>query len=1113
MRPWRTRLALRRSRVQWALLSVVLLVATLASTLLATLYLLAVATETFAARAALTDAPAEDLRVVVRVAPDAPLDSVAAASQTSIDEYFGPVPYSTSTHAESALLSLPGDDEDGDASGDITLTYVASMDGVDQQIRITEGAEPTAPGEALVPYQLLEAWGLEVGDPLTLAGVFGIDDNPPLTVAGAFVALEPGTDFWRFDRLQGAGYDPATAVPFSGGRIVTDGYGPLLTDAATADQYRVATVTFEYLPDFSSTSVGQASELVERTEALERSAVSAVGVTGNDVRVTSQLDATLGAVVGSLAVTRSSVLVTGLLLLVLSVAALAQTARLMSERRHAEQSLMVARGSSGRQLLGLALIEAVVVSAITIAASPLLASVAYRALASRDAMARAGMNQDPGIPPLTWAVTGVLGVVLILVMVAPLLRRGASFIEAESAQARPRRGAAFQRGGLDLALLVLAGLAYWQLRSYESPVIADGGVARLDPLLAAGPALALLAGALVAVRLIPAASKALEALAARGRRAVMPLAAWEVGRRSARAVSAILLLTLAISIGAFSMAYLASWRQSQDDQAQYHHPADAVVTDVPGTALAQAAQVSGEDLAASAEPALNRSSVISTQTDLGFGDEELTGRPTQLVASTATGLEVYTEGRAGEDGAAAIPAALETVVPESRSVIELPDAADGIAMTVTPSTSTTALTDILVSLRAVVTDATGAVATLDLGTLAVDGEPQQVEATFAPLEDLDHLARPFSITGLQSVWLSTAGESVSAGDISAEGALTLRLSIDEISALTFDQATPVDGVDPVFAATAVEVDLGAPWYASESNVSVTSLEPDGDQLRVEMLTSATALRFRPAALAQTAQPVAESVPIVLTRSLATRLSLEPGEQVRIGLEGSSVLATVADVVPLLPSERPRQEAVITDLDALQVALVQAGAATAVPDAWWIDVADDDLDAYVGTLPAQASVTTQVGEATALKEDPLRVATQAALWLVTAAAIVLAAVGFAVHAVVTVRARLVEFAQLRAVGLGQGQLVRVVAVESVLLTVLGLAFGLGLGVALAYLVAPLVSVGADGRPPLPSVVVEIPWTTVGLLAVEAVVVVMVAIIIVAAMIRRIRPAQTLRSGEQ
>lgn len=1091
MRPWRTRLALRRSRVQWALLSVVLLVALLASTLMATLFLLADATETFAARTTLTEADPADVRLVVRIAPDDDLETVVDAPSAPVAAYLGDVPFVRAVHAETDVLSLPA------ATDERTLTYLASMDGVADHIVLTAGALPSG-GEALVPHAVAESLGLDVGDELQIAGVFGIEEQPSVVVAGTYAVSEPGTDFWRLDRFQGAAYNPATPLPFSGGRIVVDGYGPLLTDQATIARYPVGTASLTYLPDFSAVSTAQAQALIDRTETLERSLIAGVATAGDDLRVTTRLDVTLGGVVGSLAVTRSSVLVTGLLLLVLAVAALAQTARLMSERRHAEQALMVARGASGRQLLGLALIEACVVGAITAAAAPPLASAAYGLIARQPAMARAGMDQDPGIPAATWLVSGIVAVVAIAVMVAPLLRRSASFIEAESAQARPKRASAMQRGGIDIALLALAGLAYWQLQSYESPVIAEGGVARVDPLLAAGPALALLAGALVAVRLIPAASRALEGVAARGRRAVMPLAAWEVGRRPARAVSAVLLLTLAISIGAFSLSYLASWTLSQEDQARYRHPADAVVTGLTGDTTAQAA-AAGQ----AAAPALHRTAVITTQLDEGFGEDELQGRDVRLVASTAHGLAVYAEGRSGAEGAAAIPAALVPADVQARESIALPQSADGLAMTVTPSTSETALTDIYVSLRAVVTTGDGDLATLDLGILPVDGQPHRLETAFADVA---------ALAGVQSVWLSTAGDTADAAAISAEGALTLELSVDDVEALEFVSATPVDGVEPVYSSSPVDTALDAPWFAVERNVQVRSLEPDEDQLHVEMITSATALRFRPASLVQTAWPVADALPVVLTSSLATRLSLDAGDLARIGVDGASITVSVADVVGLLPSEAPRQEAIVAGLDALQLALVQAGAATAQPDQWWVDIDDEDIGAYAATLPEEAAISSRAGVATALKEDPLRVATQAALWLVTAAAVVLAAVGFAVHAVVTVRARTLEFAQLRAVGISRGQLLRVVGGESVLLTSLGLAFGLGLGVALSYLVAPLVAVGADGKPPLPAVTVEIPWATVALLAIEAVAVVVVATVIVGALLRRIDPAGTLRTAD-
>src|SRR5665647_2120553 len=106
----------------------------------------------------------------------------------------------------------------------------------------------------------------------------------------------------------------------------------------------------------------------------------------------------------------------------------------------------------------------------------------------------------------------------------------------------------------------------------------------------------------------------------------------------------------------------------------------------------------------------------------------------------------------------------------------------------------------------------------------------------------------------------------------------------------------------------------------------------------------------------------------------------------------------------------------------------------------------------------------------MQQHPLRVATQAGLWLVALAAALLAAVGFGVHATVTLRARAVEFAQLRAIGLSRRSLTAVVGAESLLLCLLGGTFGIGIGA----LLGPLGAVSADGTPPIPSVVVHIPW---------------------------------------
>jgi predicted lysophospholipase L1 biosynthesis ABC-type transport system permease subunit len=211
----------------------------------------------------------------------------------------------------------------------------------------------------------------------------------------------------------------------------------------------------------------------------------------------------------------------------------------------------------------------------------------------------------------------------------------------------------------------------------------------------------------------------------------------------------------------------------------------------------------------------------------------------------------------------------------------------------------------------------------------------------------------------------------------------------------------------------------------------------------------------------------------------------------------------------MPGGAPRNPTIVANYDEFQVMLMQTGAPSPGVTSWWTEVPPENIERYLSTLPAEAIATTRLDTVHALQDDPLRVGIQAALWLVTAAAIALAALGFGVHAVVTVRARELEFAQLRAVGLSRGALTRLISAESALLAILGTLFGLGLGIALSYLVAPLISVGPDGRPPIPAVIVDIPWGTVGLLAAEVAAVLAVVVFLVSLLVRRIDPAALLR----
>ncbi len=1106
MRPWRSRLAVRRTRVQWALVCVVILVAGLAATMLASLFLLSSATERFAARAALDNAPETTIRVSHAITVTGDPQEVIAASGTAALEFFGDVPYSTMVHLQGVVLGIPREGKS------LALGYFAFFDGIENAAVLDTGRWPENVSgdtvEAALPFQLLDDLDLSVGDELRVYNFGDRTSATVLDIVGSYRAREPGSDFWRYDAYNGAGYDPKAPVPFSGGRLTAEGFGPLLLAREELVQLSVSNMVIDYIPDFSNATLADVAGLVERSDGAERAAKVEIGANARQVTVISESKATLGRVLGSLAVTRSSVLVMGLLLLVLSIAALAQASRLMAERRHAEQHLMRARGASNRQLLYLAVVEAIVLGAITAIVAPLVANAAYRVVARAGPMVSAGMNRDPGLPPLIWVVTGIVGAVLVIVLISPLLKRGGTFVEGEQARSRPGRVTSLQRSGLDLALVALAALSYLQLRGYKSPVLTSGGVARVDPLLAAGPALTLLAGALVCVRLIPATSKFMEGTASRGRRAVTPLAAWEVGRRSARAVSAILLLTLALSVGSFSMSFLATWKNSQQDQASFLHPADVAISGLAGDVLSQRGRVEDPLLGAVSAPIFESDGEIAASLREGRGGAAFNGRPVHLIATTNQGLAAYTEGRVADEGGRTISDALTLAEDSAVTGIPLPGTPSGVEFSLTLSSSQTALAGLTCTVRVVVIDGNGTYVTLDAGDFPIDGQKRTVRAVVPDLGG-SGLAAPVQIMGLQTVWSTRPGANPDRGAVAGEGDLDLSLSIDGISALTKRADVPVPGVGAQYDSVAAEVPEDVTWYGRAEGVVGPSLSPQDDQVHIAMTLPITTLTIRTVSISQGAFPFVEELPVVANTALLSQLGLNVGDGARVALNDVPINVRFVGSVALMPGGNPRNPAIVANLDELQVMLMQGGAPSPGVTGWWTEVPEENLARYLDILPSDATVTTRIGTARALTDDPLRVGIQAALWLVTAAAVILAALGFGVHTVVTVRARELEFAQLRAVGLGRGALTRLIGAESALLAVLGTTFGVGLGVALSYLVAPLVSVGPDGRPPVPDVIVDVPWGTVGLLAAEVGAVLAVVVFLVSLQVRRIDPAALLR----
>jgi hypothetical protein len=1101
------RLAARRAAAQRGVVGVAALVTVLGCATLATMATLDVGVDRFAVPAALSRAAVADVRLQVQADLDGrPLGPAVDAMAAVRAETFGGRPERTALAVSSALHKVrqPGVYYS-------PMVYLGDYDGVRGHATLLAGRWPrpaAGPGgsvEVAVPRAAVSGLGFAVGRTVELPDVQS-GRRLVARVVGVFAVADPDRDFWWVDHLHGEEF--ASKWPVPGAPLITAPlYGPLLTNPGVlaAGGAPTGEAFWTTVPDFRDLDPADLPALRARAGTLaERAdvALSHVALSGYAV---TELPRTLRTVERQRLVTRSLLTITGTLLVVLTVAVLLLTARLLAERRAGEQALLRARGASTRQLLGPVGLEAGALAALAALPAPLLARGGYALVTRAPAFVRAGVHRDPGLPVQSWAAAVGAATLFAAVLMVPSLRRGRTFVEHEQDVGRPARRGALQRGGVDLGLALLAVVGYWQLRRYRSPVGTAGGGLRLDPVLVAGPALCLLAGAALVLRLLPLLGRAAERLAARGRGPTGALAGWQVGRRPGRAAGSLLLVTLTVAVGAFGLSYQATWYRSQQDQAAFAAGADARVLGAARPPLAQGGVLGAVPGAGAVTPAARR------QAQLGGGDDNVFGAPTDPgVPVTVLALDATRVGPA-------IPVRAD-VLGGSPARVLAPLAVQGpVAGVPLPAGSTRLrlrlrlaeqLTDPLrprAAVRLLLQDAAGVRVPVDLGTVAA-GEPARMSTVDLPALAGRAPATPLRIVGLTADW------SAAAPDGPAEGG-------DRFRALTLT-------VDGLLADTApVPVPAGLAWSTPEvatgvgpGPVGVLPAAPasgGSTLLRETLAATGTALTaptpvFTP--FLGAAPPAA--VPVLLPGAVADRLAVRVGDSLPVRLGGPGMSAVVAGIVPHVPSA-PADDTVLADLATLQGALAATGDVDPLLDEWWAAVPPDRADRWADAAAAAVDgvARTRVGAARELTESPLRVGAQSGLVLLVVAAAVCVAVGLAVHASVAVRLRRVEFAQLRALGLPRRGLAAAVGAEHAVLAGLGVVAGAGLGVLLGLLVGPLVTLGAQGTLPVPPVQVLVPWAAIGRLAAEVMLLVAVVMVAIAVGLRRSWLGAMLRLGEE
>ncbi|MGN9838002.1 FtsX-like permease family protein [Nonomuraea sp. H19] len=666
--------------------------------------------------------------------------------------YTKPPAVTTSFRSDSYVM--PG--QDGKERPE--LLRFGSYDGLDRHAELVSGAWPRpgdGPVEVAISLSAATATGFEVGREFTTKG--RLDPRPvPVRVVGVFQLDDPSGPRWTGEQLLGRGVER--------GEFTT--YGPLMVARETFIARFATSVNATW------TAVPELSAL---TPAQLRPMAAAIGQVGERLKAggcpncvtASRLPEILTQLDTASLVARSTMLIPVLQLLLLAAYALMLTARLLADHRRMEVALLRSRGAGTARLAVLAGSEALLVALPCAVAAPFLGPPLLALVNALPWIRASGVRLAPSADIGTFLVSFGVALAAAGLLVLPALagaRR--TYVEEQSARGRSGGRGLIERAGADLALLVVAGLAIWQLQRYGAPVTATaGGGLGIDPLIISGPALALLTGGMLGLRLVPRVSKLAERLTSRRPTLAPALGAWQVSRRPLKYAGPALLLTMAIAIGVVSMATAATWRASQLDQARHQAGADLRLSGAPdGPELG----AFGRGTAFAALPGVTAASPAFR------GQAEVSGENAMLLSLEASKLEKLFLLR--PDLSAQPVAEMSRALAGGRAgELELP----GRPVTLTVR----AEADAAVPVRLVLSDALGVWRDLPLGVLRAGGNRIDVDLR-ALAGRSGKITYPLSLRGLVSgapqetanvrlIGLSADGREVAAPALSMKAAAEL----------------------------------------------------------------------------------------------------------------------------------------------------------------------------------------------------------------------------------------------------------------------------------------------------------------------------------------------------
>ncbi|MET7668820.1 ABC transporter permease [Micromonospora luteifusca] len=961
--------------------------------------------------------------------------------------------YGTGRELTGSLGSVP-------RTGDEPIfANLATLDDLAAHAELTSGAWPRPganPMQVSLPERAAVALGLSIGERIPVRDR-ATERRGEFVLAGTWRPRDPTDAYWLLAPGVGAGSAPSGTS-----------YGPFALDRADFEAIFPGAVSVSWLaePDLGDVDTADLPA-VRKALTAAGTAVPEAAQLGSSAQTATKMAGLLDRIARADLVGRSSLATPLLLILVLGGYALVLVAALLHEDRRPQTALLRARGAARRQLAGLAAREATLVVAPAAVLGPLIAVEALRFVRPGGS---AELSAAGGNTALVWAAAVATAVGCLVAMVAPTLRGTGTYVADMAARSRPTRAASVQRASVDLVLVALAVLAWVQLRRYASPLAGSNGRLGLDPLLVAAPTLGVLAGAVLALRVLPPLTRFAERFVDRRPWTATMFGMWQAGRRPH--AGPVLLLALAVGGSTLAWSLISTGERSQVEQAGHTVGADLRVTERGGSAPpTRAAQLA-------ALPGVERA-LPAWRDEVRVGREDLPVTVVGVDPASAPGVVRLADRLTDEPASEQYKRMIDARgVPAG---IELPADARAITGTVRTPVSN-AFRSFRVAVALLVTSSDGLALRLPAADADSDGRATQFTV---------------QLPDVGGARLRLAGFE-SDGGVAAGNAY--RLQVDGLAVVKADGATQ-------------PAELSGDWAMTALGVKPTPVRTTGTGFAavraVEVIPGGQFAYQPPTRFAVVPAGPSAAVPVLMTPAVREAMSLRIGDSVDLTLSGVSLKVHLIGELASVPTTTG--EGVLLDLPAGVDAVIRDGGTVRSIPEWWVGTDDASAAAQAASELPGVTVLDREKVIESAAEDPYWRGSRTGMLAAALGAVLLAIVGLMVDVWATARRRLGEFAVLHTLGATPRLLARALLAEQTFLAGIGVGVGLLLGAAVGATMAPLVILTPAAGRPIPPAAFALPWVPIGLTAVGLLLAALAFSAFIAAGIRQRVAAVQLRIG--